>query len=186
MTVSIWCTAPLFSAAHSWLLSLPRVSRCSMGWLDSLALCSVRSCRVSQRVRREQPQRVSILILDTVQTMGLMWLYVYWPQRREPKRQTITFKLLVFWNAVVLVLGGSIITVLGTYGSVSALNEGSKFSAERVKAPELKVWRTFTSLTCSRFLFTARRSRASSINTRDRALLLSHAQTTADYSEATT
>lgn len=73
--------------------------------------------------------------------MGFMWLYVvgfailvfqrrsliafprydYWRQRHEPKRRTIIFKFLVFWNAVVLILGGSFITVLGTYGSVSSI-----------------------------------------------------------------
>lgn len=48
-----------------------------------------------------------------------MWLYDYWPQRHEERRKNVLFKFLVGWNGIVLIMGGALITVLGTYGSVS-------------------------------------------------------------------
>ncbi|GAA5907919.1 hypothetical protein JCM6882_001526 [Rhodosporidiobolus microsporus] len=68
-----------------------------------------------------------------LQLVSAMWFFDNWHRRREAEKNNLKFKLLVAFNAMIILVG-SFIMVAGTYGSVIAIkdeydsNGGSAFS----------------------------------------------------------
>jgi hypothetical protein len=53
--------------------------------------------------------------LLALQPMGFMWFYMYWGEKRTAK-----WTLLAGWAAFIII-GGSFLTIAGTYGAISGV-----------------------------------------------------------------
>lgn len=94
------------------------------GWLGTVLFCTIIAFVIAEGI----PVFGGLIglvgalfgTIMSMQTMGAMWLYDNnWGHRNAEKRQNKSFKyrFLVGWNYFVI-LAGSLITVLGTYGSI--------------------------------------------------------------------